>query len=277
MKMSRTTLRTFLLMLCAAFTALFFLSPYLVMLFTSLKPTSELFTSPIRLLPMRWVFANYTQVWRVAPIGKYLENTLIIAGTSTVIVMLVAVPAAYATARMNFRGRGLYMGLVLLTQMFAPVALLVGLYRELVLVGLVDTLTALIITNAAFNLAFAVWILNGYFSSIPYEIEEAAIVDGCGRFAVLGRIVLPLALPGLVTALIFTFIAAWNEYVLALTVISSPGKEPISIGVTSFIGKYNVDYQYLFAASLIAIVPVVILFALIEKRLVEGLTAGGIK
>jgi multiple sugar transport system permease protein len=277
MKMRKAKLQTFLLTLCAAFTALFFLSPYLVMLFTSLKPTSELFASPIRLLPIRWLFSNYTQVWRVAPIGKYLGNTLIIAGTSTIIVMLVAVPAAYATARMNFRGRGMYMGLVLLTQMFAPVALLVGLYRELVLVGLVDTLTALIITNAAFNLAFAVWILNGYFSSIPYEIEEAAIVDGCGRFAVLWRIVLPLALPGLVTALIFTFIAAWNEYVLALTVISSPGKEPISIGVTSFIGKYNVDYQYLFAASLIAIVPVVILFALIEKRLVEGLTAGGIK
>jgi len=266
-----------LVLIGAILSGFFFLSPYLLMFLTSLKPTSELFSSPITIFPHHWTWSNYINVWHFAPIAGYLRTTMIIAGTSTVIVIFVAVPAAYSTARMRFRGRKVYLGVILLTQMLAPVALLVGLYRQFVLIGLIDSLFSLIITNAAFNLAFAVWILNGYFVSIPLEIEEAAMIDGCSRFRILRSIVLPLALPGLVTAIIFTFIAGWNEYVVALTLINTPSKWPITLGITSFMGRFNVDYQYLFAASLISIVPVVILFGLIEKHLVSGLTAGSVK
>jgi len=131
--------------------------------------------------------------------------------------------------------------------------------------------------NAAFNLAFSVWILSGFFSGIPAEVEEAAMLDGCSRWQVMRRVTLPLSLPGLLTAIIFTFIAAWNEFVVALTLTSSPDVRPLTVGITGFVGLYEVQWHYVFAVSLIAIIPVVILFISIEKWLVSGLTAGSIK
>ena len=161
--------------------------------------------------------------------------------------------------------------------MFAPTALVVGLYREFFELSLVNTYTALILTNAAFNLAFAIWILRAFFASIPRELEEAAAVDGCGRVRTLCSIVLPLARPALVTATIFAFIAAWNEYIVALTLMTDPDKRPLTVGITTYVTAYVQHWNHLFAASVIAIVPVVLLFALIERHLVTGLTAGGVK
>jgi multiple sugar transport system permease protein len=189
----------------------------------------------------------------------------------------VAVPAAYYLARFRFKSRNLILLLVLATQMFAPTSMVIGIYREFVALGLVNTYTSLILVNAAFNLAFSVWILTGFFSSIPAEVEEAAMLDGCSRMKVLRTITLPLALPGLLTAIIFTFIAAWNEFVVALTLTSTPAIRPLTVGITGFIGLYEVQWHYVFAVSLIAIIPVVILFISIEKWLVSGLTAGSIK
>ena len=150
--------------------------------------------------------------------------------------------------------------------MFAPTALVVGIYREFVALGLVDTYLALIIVNAAFNLAFAIWILQRFFVDHPRGTRGGGparrLRHGCGA---LMRVMLPLALPGIVTATVFTFIAAWNEYVVALTLTSSPDDRPLTVGVTTFIGQYDEQWQYLFAASLVAVVPVVILFALIER------------
>ena len=181
------------------------------------------------------------------------------------------------TARYKFPGRTPFLLLVLITQMFSPTALVVGLYREFFELNLINTYGALILTNAAFNLAFAVWILHGFFSSIPTEIEEAALLDGVSRWQSLRRIMLPLILPGLVTATIFTFIAAWNEYVVALTLIIDDSKKPLTVGFRSYVTGYEQNWDQLFAASVIAVVPVVILFALIEKHLVGGLTAGSVK
>jgi len=131
--------------------------------------------------------------------------------------------------------------------------------------------------DAGFNLAFSIWILNAYFQTIPEEIEEAARLDGCSTFQSLRFVTIPLALPGIVTAVIFTFIAAWNEFVIALTLLQSTETKPITVGITGFIGQYQVEWQFLFAASLIAVVPVVILFAGIERWLAGGLTAGSVK
>ncbi|MGH3520862.1 MAG: carbohydrate ABC transporter permease [Haloechinothrix sp.] len=257
--------------------AFLFLAPYLQMLVTALKPQSELFNSPPDYLPRTWAWENFVDVWQVAPIWEYLRNTLIIAGTSTGLAVAVALPAAYYTARRKFRGRRSFLLLVLVTQMFAPTALVIGIYREMVALDLVGTYTGLVLTNAAFNLAFSIWILHAYFSSIPVDLEEAALLDGCGRLQAMWKVTLPLALPGVVTAVIFTFIAAWNEFVVALTLTSTPDTQPLTVGVTSFIGQYEVQWQYLFAASLVAVVPVVVLFAFIERYLVGGLTAGSIK
>ncbi|MFY9305206.1 MAG: carbohydrate ABC transporter permease [Rhodoluna sp.] len=273
MKLAKKSLLT----AAAWFVGFLFLVPYLRMLTTSLTPDQELYSIPAEYFPSRLEFSNFITVWDSAPIADYIVNTLIIAGAATILVLLVAVPAAYYLARFRFRGRGLVLLLVLATQMFAPTSMVIGIYREFVSLGLVNTYLALILVNAAFNLAFSVWILSGFFSGIPAEVEEAAMLDGCSRWQVMRRVTLPLSLPGLLTAIIFTFIAAWNEFVVALTLTSTPDVRPLTVGLTGFVGLYEVQWHYVFAVSLIAIIPVVILFISIEKWLVSGLTAGSIK
>ena len=253
------------------------LAPYLVMLLTALKPAGELRTTPPRLLPVAWQPGNFVDVLRDPAFQGWLSVSLVVALCSTALVVLAAVPAAYYTARHQFPGRTAFLFLVLVTQMFAPTALVVGLYREFFELGLINTYTALVAVNAAFNLAFAIWILRAFFASIPREIEEAAAVDGCGPAGVLFRIILPVALPGIVTAAIFAFIAAWNEYIVALTLMTDASMRPLTVGITSYVTAYVQHWDLLFAASTIAIVPVVVLFALIEPYLVGGLTAGSVK
>jgi multiple sugar transport system permease protein len=273
-----------------AVVALFFLAPYVVMLLGALRSDQDLFSVPARYLPARWEWSNFVEVWSQVPLLAYLRATLVIAGITTLIVLVVSLPAAWFAARHRFRGRNLFLYLILATQMFAPVALVVGLYREY---ALVDTLFAslglglratwsywaIILVYSAFNLAFAVWILSGYFRSIPREIEEAALIDGLGRLRVLLRVVLPLAKPAVVTALIFTFIQVWNEFVVALTLFNDPSRnrQTLTVGIQQFVGLYETRYQYLFVASLIGIVPVLVLFATIERYLMGGLTAGSVK
>jgi multiple sugar transport system permease protein len=253
------------------------LSPYLVMLFTALKPAGELRATPPRLLPVAWQPGNFLDVLRDPAFQSWLGVSLVVAAVSTALVLVAAVPAAYYTARHRFPGRTAFLLLVLVTQMFSPTALVVGLYREFFELDLINTYAALILTNAAFNLAFAIWMLRAFFASIPREIEEAAAVDGCGRLRTLAGIVLPLALPGIVTAAIFAFIAAWNEYVVALTLMTDPAMKPLTVGITTYVTAYVQHWNSLFAASVLAIVPVVVLFALIERYLVGGLTAGSLK
>ena len=253
------------------------LAPYLVMVFTALKPEGELRITPPRLTPLRWQPGSFVDVLADPAFQDWLRVSLVVALASTVIVVVAAAPAAYYTARHRFPGRSAFLLLVLVTQMFSPTALVVGLYRQFFELDLVNTYASLILTNAAFNLAFAVWILRAFFASIPREIEEAAAVDGCGRLQALVRVVLPLARPALVTVVIFSFIAAWNEYIIALTLMTDPSRKPLTVGITSYVTAYVQHWNHLFAASIVAIVPVVILFALIERHLVAGLTAGGVK
>jgi multiple sugar transport system permease protein len=254
-----------------------FLAPYVVMLLDSLRPSGDVLTSPPTFLPRHWSVGAYRDIAGDNRFRDWLKTSLIIAAASTVIVLLTAVPAAYFTARNRFPGRRAFLFLILVTQMFSPTALVVGLYREFFEVNLFNTYLAVILTNAAFNLAFATWIMHGFFTAIPKEVEEAAELDGCGRFGTMMRVMLPLTLPGVVTATIFTFIAAWNEYVVALTLIQDDSRKPLTVGISSYVTGYEQNWNELFAASLIAIVPVVVLFAVIEKHLVGGLTAGSIK
>ena len=254
-----------------------FLAPYLVMLLDSFRPSADVVRTPPTFLPRVWQLSTYAQVLGDDRFLGWLRTSLVVATASTAIVLLVSVPAAYYTARFRFPGRMAFLLLVLVTQMFSPTALVVGIYREWFNLDMVNTYGALILTNAAFNLAFAVWILHGFFGSIPREVEEAAHLDGCSRFGTLWRVVLPLTLPGLVTAVIFTFIAAWNEYVVALTLMLDEDRKPLTVGITSYVTGYEQHWDQLFAASIIAIVPVVVLFAAIEKHLVGGLTAGSVK
>lgn len=273
---TRRPLRTWIVAGAAYLVAVIFLLPYLEMLVMAVRPNNELGLATI--LPKHFTFSNFTTLWSGSGLGGSIGTSLQIAAGATVIVLLVALPAAYCTARRRFRGRTAFLLLVLTTQMFQPAAMLVGVQREFTNFGVPPTLS-LIIINAGFNLAFAVWILNAFFSSIPVELEEASMVDGLGRVGALLRITLPLAAPGIVTALIFTFISAWNEFLVALTLSlgESPSQQPLTVAINSYIGEYSVDWGHLFAAGLVATVPVIILFAFIERRVVSGLTAGAVK
>jgi multiple sugar transport system permease protein len=257
--------------------ALAFIWPFLVMLLDAFRPSADVVQTPASILPREWKWTTFSEVLGDERFLAWLRTSIIVAVASTAIVVVVAIPAAYFTARFRFRGRMAFLLLVLVTQMFSPTSLVVGIYREFFTFNLVNTYLALILTNAAFNLAFAVWILHGFFASIPRELEEASELDGCGRLGTLWRIMLPLTRPGLVTATIFTFIAAWNEYVVALTLMLDDDKKPLTVGINSYVTGYEQNWDQLFGASIIAIVPVVILFALIEKHLVGGLTSGAVK
>ena len=267
-------LRTALVALAAYLVAMIFLLPYLEMTLTALRPPKELLDADY--LPHHYAWSNFTSLWSTG-IGANLRISLEVAGGATALVLLVAIPAAYYSARRKFKGRTVFLLLVLVTQMFQPTALVVGIYGQFNQLNMIDDPIALILVNAGFNMAFAIWILNAYFGAIPKELEEAALVDGATRLGAMFRVIIPLALPGIVTALIFTFIAAWNEFIVALTLTSTPTNEPLTVGLNNFIGAYSVDWQHLFAGSVIATIPVIVLFALIERKVVSGLTAGSVK
>ena len=273
----RLRLRTWLVAGAAYLVAIIFLLPYLEMLIMAGRPNDELGQPTI--FPQHFTFSNFTTLWSGSGLGGSIGTSLEIAAGATALVLLVALPAAYYTARHRFRGRLAFLLLVLATQMFQPAAMLVGLQREFSNFGWASPTVSLIIINAGFNMAFAVWILNAFFSSIPVELEEASMVDGLGRIGALLRITLPLAAPGIVTALIFTFISAWNEFLVALTLSlgEQTSQQPLTVAINQYIGEYSVDWGHLFAAGLVATIPVVILFAIIERRVVGGLTAGGVK
>lgn len=257
--------------------SLFILYPYFVMFTTALKSRNEIFAMDGTLFPIKALWSNFADIWVKAPMAKYMLNSIIIASGSTVISMFCGIPAAYALARMKFKGQTVFLGFIIVSQMFAPVVLLIGIYKVMQVLGLTNSLLGLIFMNAAFNQAFTIWLLRGTFLSISAEMEQAATIDGCNRMQAMFKVLLPVAAPGIVTTLIFIFINAWNEYTVALCLISTETTKPLTVGINIFNGYNIIEWQYLFAASIFAIVPVVILFMSIEKNLTSGLTAGGVK
>ncbi len=258
-------------------TSVILLYPYLVMLVTSFTDLDQIYQIPPKMWPEVWKWRNYIDVWSAIPLAQFFSNTLVVSVVSTLLCIFCAVPAAYALTRMRFRGRSFFMRLIVVSQMFTAVVLLIGIYKVCVFFNIQDRLLSLILVNAAFNQAFAVWILRGTFVTIPRDLEQSAMIDGCNSVSAMIRIILPLAAPGIVTALIFVFISAWNEYPIALTLIGSTMRKTLTVGMRAFYGYTFIQWWYLFAVSLMATVPVIILFTIIEKHLVGGLTAGGVK
>ena len=276
-KSGKKTIARVLLYLAVIIICLITLYPYFVTICTALKSRAEIFSTSGTVFPIHAIWSNLIDVWSRAPMASYMRNSILIAGGSTLLAMLCGIPAAYALSRMKFKGQTAFLGFVIVSQMFAPVVLLIGIYKVMMSLHLTNNIVGLIFINAAFNQAFAIWLLRGTFMSISSEMEQAATIDGCNRVQALIKILLPVAAPGIVTALIFVFINAWNEYTVALTLISTDTFKPLTVGINIFNGYNMIEWQYLFAASLYAIVPVVILFVGIEKNLVGGLTSGGVK
>ncbi len=253
------------------------LYPYFAMFCTALKSRAEIYAMEGTIFPVDALWSNFVDIWELAPMGRYMLNSILIAGGSSLIAMICGIPAAYALARMKFKGQTAFLGFIIVSQMFAPVVLLIGIYKVMVNLHMSNSIWGLIFINAAFNQAFTIWLLRGTFLSISPEMEKAATIDGCNRIQSMIKVLLPMAAPGIVTTLIFIFINAWNEYTVALCLISTDTLKPLTVGINIFNGYNMIHWQYLFAASIFAIIPVVIMFMSIEKNLTEGLTAGGVK
>jgi multiple sugar transport system permease protein len=256
---------------------LFLLFPFFVMIATMLKSSQEVYSTPPTWIPKKFRFDNFLIVWSEFELYIFFRSSIIIAVGATILNTLLTVPAAYAVARLRFVGRKFILYLFLVIQMFSPVIVIISLFKIMVHLNLLDTYLSLIIANTVFTIAFTIWMMNGYFRSIPVEIEEAALIDGCSRVQTITRIMIPIAVPGLVTAMIYTFIYAWNEFLFGLTFIQSKPKMPLVLGLYNFVGRWTTQWELLNTAAFLAIIPVLVLFYVIERRLVAGLAGGAVK
>ena len=252
------------------------LFPFAVMTITALKSAGEVHDPTWWPRELHW--ANFPEMWAAAGFGPALVNSLYVSGATTVLTVLVAIPAAYALSRFAFTGRAAFRLFLLVSQMLSPIVLVIGLFRLVVGLGGIDNLNTLIVLYVAFNVAFSVWMLQSYFATIPRDLEEAAWMEGAGRGRTLALVFLPLAVPAMVVTAIFTFINAWNEFAIALTLLRREEGYTLPLRVFSLVaGRYTVDWHYVMAAALAASLPVAVLFAWLQRYLVRGLALGAVK
>jgi ABC-type glycerol-3-phosphate transport system permease component len=251
--------------------------PFYWMLNTSLKPATDVFVSPPTFGPSRWTLDAYVSLFAHKPIARYFVNSLVVSVGSTLLSVLLAALAAYGFTRFFVRGATAFIVLLLFTKMLPETLLIIPYFQLMSSLGLLNTYLALILAYSSFALPFSVWMLIGFFRSIPREIDEAAIMDGASVLQVFFRVILPLARPGLVAVALFTFLIAWNAYVWALVLTTDSSMYVLSVGIANMVGEYRVQWNELMAAALIAALPVMALYALLERHLVRAITAGAVK
>jgi len=277
MKRRRVVLGNTLAAVGAALVVAIALLPVLWGFSTSLKPADQILAFPPKWLPDPATLTSYTQVWQQSNLPIYFRNSVIVTVASLVVALIVSVHAAYAMARFRFRGKNLVMLGLLATSMIPGIAILVPLYDLSVHAKLYDTFAGLVIVYAAWNVPILVWLLRGFFESVPIELEEAARIDGCSRLRAFYKIVLPMSQPGLLAAAIMVIMFVWNDFLIAFTLTISENRRLLSVGLYTYISNYGVEWGQLTAATMIALLPVVAVFFLLQRRLVEGLMAGALK
>ncbi len=251
--------------------------PALWILLTSLKTEGELVSKPITYWPANLTLQNYVQAFTDQPLLKYMGNSLVVALLATVFSLLVSACAAYAIARLNLKHRQLILTAIVASSMFPLVTLLVPIFETMRSLGLLNTYTALVLPYVVLNLPVCTLVLVSFFQSIPRDLENAAMIDGCTRLGALVRVVVPLAAPGVFTAGILAFVNAWDEFLLALSLNASASMRTLPVGITLYQGEFSFPWPIISAALIVAIVPVAVLIAVFQERVVGGLTQGGLK
>ncbi len=255
----------------------FALFPLFWLLKVSVTPTSLLYTEGIRLWPSRASLEHYQFVLTHSNFPTFFLNSTIVSASTAVIVTIVSSLAGYAMSRFFFRGKYWIVALLLLTQMFPLVMLIAPMFKMLSPLGLTNSLTGLVIVYVAFNVPFATFLMQSFFDGIPKDLEDAAMIDGATRFTAFRQIILPLTLPGIAATLGFVFTAAWSELLFALMLISGEKATTFPVGLLSFVSKFSVDFGQMMAAGVLALIPACLFFLLIQRYLVQGLTAGAVK
>ena len=256
---------------------LFALFPLFWLVKISFTPGPLLYTEGIRLWPSAATLANYHFVLLESHFPYFFANSLTVSALTALAVTLLAGTAGYALSRFVFRLKPAILFLLLLTQMFPLVMLIPPIYRLLTPLDLTNSLVGLVVVYTAFNLPFATFLMQSFYDGIPVQLEEAAMIDGCTRLGALRRVVVPLTLPGMAATLGFVFTAAWSELLFALMLINAEEKMTFPVGLLTFVSKFAVEWGQMMAATVLALIPACALFALIQRYLVRGLTAGAVK
>jgi multiple sugar transport system permease protein len=254
------------------------LSPFYWMLTSAFRRPSDQFSlSPI---PNPVSVTNFTAVFGVdVGFGRALVNSVVVAGIATVLTLLIGLSAAYTLARLRFRFKNAVAALIIATSMFPGISLVVPLLKLFTDINWINTYQAMIVPSMSFALPLAVWNLNAFFRQMPGELEEAAMIDGCTRLQAFRKIILPLAAPGVFTTAIITFITAWNEFIIALSMVNDKSMQTATVAISRFTGAYGFDQPFgtQMAAGVVVTVPLVILVLVFQRRIIAGLTAGGVK
>jgi ABC-type glycerol-3-phosphate transport system permease component len=255
----------------------FLLLPIVWLVLSSFRNTDSIQSG--RLLPYasELTVANYVEAFRIANLTTFLINSFVIAITVMLLVVFIASLGAYALSRFNLRGKNTFMMLALMPQFFPYVLILIPFYVLMTNIGLVDSHLGLILTHTSITLPFALWMLTGYFNAIPRDLDQAALIDGCSRLGVLFRIIYPIAIPGMVVAGFFAFVVSWGDYLFVSILSQSPETQTLPIGLQTFMSSLQVRWGLITAGTVIAIVPTILFFAIVQRRLVAGLTAGAVK
>jgi len=244
---------------------------------TALKTETELIKSPITYLPLAPTLANFETAFTAQPILRFMWNSFVVASLSTVLCVLVSALAAYALTRLRMPYRNLIMSVLLAVAMFPLISLMVPLFKVMRELGLLNTYLALILPYAVLSLPVCTLVMAAFFQDIPPDLEAAAMIDGCTRVQALFKVVIPLSAPGVFTAAILAFVNAWDEFLLALTMMSRVSMRTLSVGITLYQGEFAFPWPLISAALIIAIVPICIIIAIFQERVVGGLTSGGVK
>jgi len=251
--------------------------PALWILLTSLKSEAELVSKPITYLPRDVVLQNYVEVFTHQPLIRYLINSFVVAAASTLLCLVVAGCAAYAIARLGLRRRQLILTCIVASSMFPPVTLLVPVFETMRSLNLLNTYTALVLPYTVLSLPVCTLVMTSHFQSIPKDLENAAMIDGCTRWGALWRIVVPLAAPGVFTAGVLSFVNAWDEFLLALSLNAVASMRTLPVGIAFYQGEFSFPWPVISAALVVAIVPVAVLIAIFQERVTSGFTHGALR
>ncbi|MCL4385793.1 MAG: carbohydrate ABC transporter permease [Cyanobacteria bacterium] len=254
------------------------LIPFLWMISTSFKQPDEIFSPTPKWLPREFSFKNYISIWRDTYFPTYFKNSIIVSIITMIIAIIIATLSGYGISRLRFKGKLLFSIILIVVQIFPGMLMIIPLFTIMNKLHLINTYAALVIAYATFAVPFCTWMLKGYFDTIPVSMEEAALIDGCNRLQILYKIVIPLALPGIVAVAMFAFVLSWQEYLFALTLTRSETMRTLTIGIAMMQGEHgSINWAQIMAGSTIACIPGLVIFLFLEKYLIKGFTMGGVK
>ncbi|QGU28920.1 carbohydrate ABC transporter permease [Microbacterium oryzae] len=257
--------------------AIFAAGPVLWMLSSSFKSNTEIFELPPRLVTDSFSFDAYLTILTTPETVRFFLNSYVVAGTVTLLTLLVAIQAAYAFSRFEFRGKRVLNVVIISVQAVPPITLLIPYFGLVVALKLYNTYPGLILTYMVFTLPYAIIMMTGYFNTLPRELDEAVRMDGAGSMTALWRILVPISVPGIVSVGIYTFMIAWNEYLFALTLTRTNDMRTVPIGIQLLMGQHSYEWNQIMAMSILGSIPVLILFLVLQRYFISGLTAGSVK